>query len=136
MRRGANMQLLRMSRHSPAGEEEHSSWNEVPLRLPTVMVPAQPQTDCTSTPPDDTNGSMLPIIANPRRAPVVFSECVDAAPYAEDSAVIEFLGAATSSDPDLADKEYNCEDNTVADESAAHYEMSSTLTEIISLTES
>lgn len=123
-----------MRRHDPAGDAEDSAWDEVALRI-SIAIPAQPHADQASTPPYDAHGGVLPIITDPVGAPAVLGESVDATPCGEDGAVVEFLRVAAPPEPDLADKKNNGEENSVANERAAHDEVRSALTEIIALTE-
>ena len=72
---------------------------------------------------------------DPWTAPAVLGEGVDAAPGGDDDAVEELLRAACTADPALADEEKEREHDTVADERAAHDEVSQTLSQVIVPTE-
>lgn len=55
---GRQRQRLRVSGHCETSEKNNDARNEVPLG-PAVPAPAQPDTKETSTPPDDSHGSVL-----------------------------------------------------------------------------
>lgn len=122
----AQWQMLRMSRHSPASEENDETWDEVPLGS-TIPLPAQPDTSKTSTPPDDTHRRMLNIIGNPSSSPTVFREGVDATPSCNDQRVEELLRSPCALQPSLAHEHDNREEYSVRDECATHDEVCETL---------
>ena len=86
----AKWQVLGMGRHSPASDENHETWNEIPLWT-TVTLSAQPDTSQTCAPPNDTHGCMLDIVRNPRAAPSVLREGIDATPCRDQERIEEFL---------------------------------------------
>lgn len=134
VRHGADHELLGMSRHRPAGNQQNKPRDEVALGS-AVPVPAEPDTSETSSPPDNAHGGVLPIVADPGGAPAVLGEGVDAAPGGDDGAVEEFLATAGAAQPDLADQEDDGQENAVGDEGAAHDEMGQALAEMVALAE-
>lgn len=134
VRHGANHEFLRMRRHGPARHQQDKARNKVSLGR-AVSVLAQPNTCQTSSPPDDAHGSVLPIVADPGRAPAVFSESVDAPPGGNNSAVEEFLAAACAAQPQLTDQEDNSQEDAVGDKGAAHDKVRQALAEMVALAE-
>lgn len=65
----------------------------------------------------------------------MLGEGVDTAPGGNDNAVEEFLGAAGTAQPQLADQQGEGHEDTVGDKSASHYEMGQALAQVVSLTE-
>lgn len=122
-----------MRRHGPAGDEEDEPRNEVALRA-AVAVLAEPDARQARAPPDDAQGGVLPVVPDPRRAPAVLREGVDAAPASDAAAVEELLRPPGAAHPDLPDQEDNVEKDAVGDEGAPHDEMRSTLAKVIALT--
>jgi hypothetical protein len=66
---------------------------------------------------------------------MMLGETVDEAPKSEDGAIVEFLGSAAASDPELTDEENDCQDNTVGNKGASHDKVRCALPEIVALTE-
>lgn len=134
MGHGANHQLLRVRRHTPASNEDNKAWDEVALR-PAVSVPAEPHTNQTSTPPDDTHGRVLPVVSDPGRAPAMLREGVDTTPSRDDGTVEEFLTAARTAEPDLANEQKNGEQHAIGDEGTAHDKVRQALAKMVALAE-
>lgn len=134
MGHGADHQLLRVSRHAPAGNENDKSRNEIALRV-AIAISAEPDTGQAGTPPDDAHCSVLPIILDPGGAPAMFRKGIDEAPNRNDGAVVKFLRSASAADPSLSRKEDDCQDNAIGDECATHDEMSRALTDVVALAE-
>lgn len=134
VRHGANHQLLRVRRHAPASDEDDESRDEVALRV-AVAVPAQPNTGQTSTPPNNSHCSVLPIILDPCGTPAMLSEGVDAAPDSDNGAVIKLLRPSRAADPDLSRKEDDGQKDAISDECTTHDEVSSALANVVPLAE-
>lgn len=134
VRHGADHQLLGVSGHGPAREENDEAWDEVALRGP-VSRTAQPYASQAGAPPDYTHGGMLPVVLDPSGAPAMLSKGVDAAPGGNHDRVEEFLGAARAFDPKLTNKQENGQEYAIGDESTAHDEVSQTLADMFALAE-
>jgi hypothetical protein len=79
---------------------------------------------------------MLPVVLNPRGAPAVLGEGVDASPSGNDCAVDEFLGPTAASNPHLTHEKDDGQENAVCDKGTAHDEVGSTLANVVALAES
>lgn len=79
---------------------------------------------------------MLDVVGYPRASPSMFCESIDTTPGGDKSAVEEFLAAASAFEPCLTDEHDEGQDDTVADKSTAHDEMSKTLAQMIISAES
>lgn len=123
-----------MRRHGPASYEDDKAGDEVALRV-AVTILAHPDASQTRTPPDDAHGRVLPVIFNPRGAPAVLREGVDAAPRRNDGAIVKLLRPPRAPHPDLADQQNNGENDTVAYEGAAHDEVRGALADVLALAE-
>lgn len=134
VRHGANHEFLRVRRHGPARHQQDKARDKVSLGR-AVPVLAQPNTSETSSPPDDPHGGVLPIVADPGRAPAVFGKSVDAAPGGNNGAVEEFLATAGAAQPQLTDQKNDSQENTVGDKGAAHDKVSEALAEMVALAE-
>ena len=134
VRHGTDHECLGMRRHSPAGDKDHESRDEVALGR-TVPASAQPNTCQPSTPPDNAHGRVLPVVPDPCGAPAVLGEGVDAAPRRNHHAVEELLATAGPAQPDLSNQEQDQEQDSVGDEGATHNKMRRTLAYVLPLAE-
>lgn len=134
MGHGADHQLLGVSRHAPAGNENDESRNKVALRV-AVTISAKPDTGQAGTPPDDTHCSVLPIILDPGAAPAVLRKGIDAAPDRNDGAIVKLLRSSSAANPRLSRKEDNSQDDAISDKCATHDEMSRALADMVALAE-
>ncbi len=64
---------------------------------------------------------------------MVLCKGVDTAPRGNDDAVVEFLGAPSAAEPQLANQERNRENDSVGDKGASHYEVGRALAEVLAL---
>lgn len=131
----AQHQALRMRAHGPPGNQNHHGRDQIPLG-PPVPLPTQPDTQQARTPPHDAHAGMLQIILDPRPAPAMFREGVDAAPRGDEQAVEEFLRSPRAFEPRLADEQEDGERDAVADEGGPHDEMREALTRVVGAAES
>lgn len=134
MGHGADHQLLRVSRHAPAGNENDKSRNKVALRV-AVAISAEPDTGQAGAPPDDTHCSVLPVILDPGSAPAMLRKGIDAAPDSNNGAVVKLLRSASAADPSLSRKEDNSQEDAIGDKCAAHDKMSRALADVVALAE-
>ena len=104
MHHRAQHQFLRMRTHGESSQENNNSRDDVPLRS-SISLSAEPDTHESCTPPHNAHRSVLQVVVNPRTAPSVLGECVDAAPSRDDDAVEELLRSARTSDPALTNEE-------------------------------
>jgi hypothetical protein len=128
----ANMELLGMRRHSPAGHKNNKAGNEVSLWV-SISVSAQPNADKACGPPNHSHGGMLPVILYPVFTPSVFSERIDTSPSRNDGAVIKLLGSSAVSNPNLTNNKNNGENNTIGDKGASHNELGPALADMVTL---
>lgn len=134
MGHGADHQLLRVSRHAPAGYENDESRNKVALWV-AIAISAKPDTGQAGTPPYDAHCSVLPIILDPGGAPAMLRKGIDAAPDSNDRAVVKLLRPASATDPSLSRKQNNSQDDAVSDKCATHDKMSRALADVVTLAE-
>lgn len=127
-------QMLGVSGHGIAGHQDDDGRNEVTLGT-TAAGTAEPHTQQTSAPPDNSHSSMLEVIVNPRGTPSVLGESINTAPSGDDERIEEFLTAAGTAQPKLTNKQEDSQTDPVPDECGAHDEMGQTLTEMIIATE-
>lgn len=118
--------MLWVSRHSPSSNQDHETWNEVPLGS-SISFSAQPDSSQACAPPNNTHSGVLDIISTPWLSPSMLGESIDATPGSNKSRVEEFLRSSSSLEPDLSNKHDDGEENTVSDECTTHDEMSKTL---------
>jgi hypothetical protein len=131
---GTDVQLLRMTTHGPTSDGNDDGRNQIALRAATAVA-AQPHTQQTSAPPDDTHTGMLHVIADPGTTPSMFGESVDASPSSDNHTIVELLRAAGATQPDLTNEKEDGVYNAVGDECRAHDEVGSTLTSVVALAE-
>lgn len=127
-------QCLGVRRHRIASQQNHQGRNKIPLRA-AVTAAAQPHTQQTGTPPDDTHRSVLEIIVGPFPAPAMLGKGIDTAPSSDNQRIEEFLASTRPAQPVLPNQQENSQTNTVPDERRAHDEMRQTLSEVVTLTE-
>lgn len=131
---GADHELLGVSRHGPAGDEDDKGGDKIALGV-AVAITAHPDTSQAGAPPDNTHGRVLPVVPDPGGAPAMLSKGVDAAPDGNDGGIKEFLRTTGAAHPNLAPKEDNGQDNAVCDKCAAHNEVCSALAKVVALAE-
>lgn len=130
----ADHRVLRVTRHGITGQHNNDTRDNVPLG-PAVALPAQPDTQQTSAPPDNSHGGVLQVVMHPRASPAVLSESVDTSPRGDNERVEELLAAAGAAQPILTNKEEEGQQDPVGDESASHDEMRQTLAHVVIPTE-
>lgn len=79
----AKHQLLWMGTHSPTSENDDQSWQNIATR-PSSSTSAKPNTQQTSTPPNDPHGRMLQVIPDPRSTPPMLRERIHTSPKRDD----------------------------------------------------
>lgn len=131
---GTDHQSLGMRRHSIASHQNDQSRNEVPLR-PPVAVAAQPHTEQTGAPPDNTHSSVLEIIVNPGTTPAVLGKGIDTAPSRNNQRIEELLTATRAAQPVLSNQQENGQTDAVPNKRAAHNKVRQTLAEMVTLAE-
>lgn len=127
--------MLSVCRHGPSREDQNESGDKVTLRG-SITATAEPDTGQTGTPPDNTHGSVLPVVAPPLLSPAMLGKGVDATPSGDYSAVEELLRPTRAPQPELAGQQHDGEQCSVGDESASHDEMGHALAEVIVVAES
>lgn len=127
----AEFQGLRMRTHAPPGKYDDHCREQVPFRL-SVPFPRKPNPQQTCTPPDHAHCRVLYIVLHPGRSPSVLGECVNASPSCNQQTVEKFLASAGTLQPKLAHQKQYRKYDPVPDEGATHYEMSQTLTKVVS----
>ena len=134
MDHGANHRVLGVTRHGIASQHDDDTGNQVALGS-AVALPAQPDTQQTGAPPDNSHGGVLQVIMHPWTSPAVFSESVDTSPSSNNHRVEEFLTAAGATQPKLTNEKEDGHHDSVTDKSASHDEMRQTLPQVIIATE-
>lgn len=82
MNHRAQHQMLRMRRHSPTGDKDDETRNEVPLRS-SISFPAEPDPSQSSAPPDNAHSGVLDIVSNPGSSPSMLRERINATPSSD-----------------------------------------------------
>lgn len=118
--------MLWVGRHSPTSQENDEARNEVSL-WSTILSSAKPEASQASTPPDNTHSSVLDIVCNPWSTPSVLCEGVDTTECCDHERVKELLRTACSFQPVLSYEHDDRHDDAIANEDAAHDEMSEAL---------
>jgi hypothetical protein len=131
---GADHQSLRVRRHSIPSHENDNGRNEVALGA-AIAAPAQPHTQQTSAPPDNTHGSVLQIIVHPGTAPAVLSKGINTTPSRNNQGVEELLAATSPAQPVLSNQQKQSQTDTVPDKRTAHDKVRQTLAKVITLAE-
>ena len=119
-----------MRTHRPPSQDYHERRQQIAFR-PAISLPTEPHAQQAGTPPHDPHTRMLQIVLHPRRAPAVFRERVHAAPCGDQQRIEELLAPPRACEPPLTDQKQDREDDSVADEGAAHDEMRQALAQMI-----
>lgn len=131
---GTQHQLLRVCGHGITGQQDDNGRDQIALR-PAVPLPAEPDTQQTGAPPDNTHRGVLEVTVHPWASPAVFGEGVDASPSSDDQRVKELLASTSAAQPVLTDEQQDSQKDTVGDECAAHNEVRQTLSQMVFPTE-
>lgn len=99
----AEWKTLRVCAHGPASHEDDNARDEIALRA-AATVSTEPDSDQSSTPPDDSHTGVLQVVVYPRSTPSVLGESIDTSPGSDDQAVKELLRPVGPLQPDLADQ--------------------------------
>lgn len=85
--------MLRMRTHTPSRQEEDEARHEISLGA-TITASREPDARQPCGPPDNAHNSVLDVVLDPRAAPAVLGEGIDATPCRDNGTVEELLTTA------------------------------------------